>query len=319
VKDQHIPHGRGGEPIEQQGPNVWARYSPRAWGCPLITLSASYAWCERLARRQAGNFYHAFRLLPAPPRRAMCALYAFLRVADDLTDGPEEVAEKSLALTGWRRQLDAALAGDYHHPLHPAFHHTVEHYGIPRRYLEDVLDGVGMDLDTNHYDTFADLYCYCYRVASAVGLACIHIWGFRDERAMSYAESAGIALQLTNILRDLGEDAARGRVYLPREDLERFGYRVEDLEQGRLDEHFRHLMRFQVERARRYYESAEPLAKLLDPAGRAVFLVMLRTYRGLLEAIVQRNYDVFSSRVRLSRLRKLWLAAQVLPLRWGWG
>jgi phytoene synthase len=248
----------------------------------------------------------------------MCALYAFMRVADDLTDGPEAVAEKKQALANWRRQLDAALAGHYHHPLHPAFHHTVAQYGIPRRYLDDVLDGVGMDLNTDRYETFADLYRYCYRVASAVGLACIHIWGFRDERAVVHAESAGIALQLTNILRDLGEDAARGRVYLPREDLERFGYTVEDLEQSRRDERFRRLMCFQVERVRSYYEAALPLADLLDPAERAVCLVMVRTYRGLLEAIEQRDYDVFSSRVRLSRLRKLWLAAQVLPLRWGW-
>jgi 15-cis-phytoene synthase len=278
----------------------------------------SYTWCERLARRQAGNFYHAFRLLPAAQRRAMCALYAFMRIADDLTDGSETVAEKRLALANWRRQLDDTLNGVYSHPLHPAFHHTVERYGIPRRYLDDVLDGVGMDLDTDRYNTFADLYRYCYRVASAVGLACIHIWGFREEQAKGYAEAAGIALQLTNILRDLGEDAGRGRVYLPSEDLERFGYRAADLERGQRDERFRALMCFQVERARSYYESALPLADLLDPAGRAVFLVMLRTYRGLLEAIAERDYDVFSSRVRLSRLRKLWLAAQVLPLRWGW-
>jgi phytoene synthase len=281
-------------------------------------LTQSYAWCERLARTQAGNFYHAFRLLPAPKRRAMCALYAFMRVADDLADGPETVEDKRQALADWRRQLDDALAGVYHHPLHPAFHHTVAQHGIPRRHLDAVLDGVGMDLDADRYDTFADLYRYCYRVASAVGLACIHIWGFADARALEHAEAAGIALQLTNILRDLGEDAARGRVYLPREDLERFGYRIEELQRGERNERFRELMRFQVERARGYYEAAAPLAGLLDAAGRAVFLVMLRTYRGLLEAIERRDYDVFRSRVRLSRLRKLWLAAQVLPLRWGW-
>lgn len=286
---------------------------------PTAQLRAqSYAWCERLARRQAGNFYHAFRLLPLERRRAMCALYAFMRVADDLTDGPEAVAEKREALADWRQQLDRALLGDYHHPLHPAFHHTVVRFGIPRRYLDDVLDGVGMDLDIDRYETFADLYRYCYRVASAVGLACIHIWGFADERAKEHAEAAGIALQLTNILRDLGEDAARGRVYLPCEDLERFGYSIADLQRGQCDERFRALMRFQVDRARGYYEKAASLAELLDPAGRAVFLVMLRTYRGLLEAIVRRNYDVFRSRVRLSRWRKLWLAAQTLPLRWGW-
>ncbi len=287
--------------------------------CHLVTLSSSYAWCERLARRQAGNFYHAFRLLPAARRRAMCALYAFMRVADDLSDGPEAVAEKSLALADWRRQFDAALAGVYHHPLHPAFHHTVEHYRIPRRYLEDVLDGVSMDLDTDHYDTFADLYRYCYRVASAVGLACIHIWGFADARAVEYAESAGIALQLTNILARSGR-GCRSRTSLfaarrPRSlRLSRRGSEARPARRAlpRLDG-------LPGRARRRYYESALPLAKLLDPSGRAVFLVMLRTYRGLLEMIARRDYDVFSSRVRLSRWRKLWLAAQVLPLRWRWG
>ncbi len=271
-----------------------------------------------MARREARNFYHAFRLLPAAKRKAMCALYAFMRVADDLTDDTESVTAKRQALANWRRQMDEALCGVYQHPLHPAFQHTVEHYQIPRRYLVDVLEGVGMDLDIDHYETFADLYRYCYRVASAVGLACIHIWGFTDERALVCAESAGIALQLTNILRDLGEDAARGRVYLPREDLERFGYGIADIRSGRRDEHFRALMAFQVQRASNYYEAAIPLSNYLDPAGRAVFLVMMRTYRGVLEAIVERDYDVFSGRVGLSRLRKLWLAAQVLPLRWGW-
>jgi phytoene synthase len=281
-------------------------------------LAESYAYCERLARAQAGNFYHAFRLLPAGQRRALCALYAFLRVADDLADAPGPPGEKAQPLEDWRRQLHAALAGDYRHPLHPALHHTLTAFAVPPAYLEEVLDGVSMDLDTLEYQTFPELYRYCYRVASAVGLACIHVWGFRDERACRHAEAAGIALQLTNILRDLGEDAARGRVYLPREDLDRFGYPPEALRQGLRNERFRDLMRFQVERARSYYEQAEPLAPLLRPAGRAVFLVMLRTYRGLLEAIVRRDYDVFSSRVRLSRLHKLWLATRALPVRWGW-
>src|SRR5262249_51431274 len=202
------------------------------------------------------------------------------------------------------RQLDLALAGSYTHRLHAALHHTVRAYGIPSQYLIDVLDGVGMDLEPVRYATFADLYPYCYRVASAVGLACIHVWGFEGDEAKAPAEAAGIAFQLTNILRDLAEDAARGRVYLPREDLERFGYAEEQLRRGERDERFRRLMRFQVERARSYYEAARPLAGLLRPAGRAVFLVMACTYRGLLEAIERRDYDVFSGRVRLSRWHK---------------
>jgi phytoene synthase len=283
------------------------------------SLSTSYAWCERLARRHAGNFYHAFRLLPPTQRRAMCALYAFLRVADDIADTPGPAADKVAPLAAWREQLHAALAGVYRHPLHPALHHTVSTYGVPPRHLEEVLDGVAMDLVTDRYDTFADLYPYCYRVASAVGLACIHLWGFTGPDAPAHAEAAGIAFQLTNILRDLGEDAARGRVYLPREDLDRFGYPAEGLGSGRRDDAFRELMRFEVARARGYYDRAEPLTALLRPSGRAVFTVMLRTYRGLLDAIERRGYDVFSSRVRLGRLHKLWLATRALPLRWGWG
>jgi phytoene synthase len=282
------------------------------------TLARSYDYCEDLARREAKNFYHAFRVLPGAQCRAMCALYAFLRVSDDLTDGPEQAAEKQTALEGWRRQFERMLAGEYVHPLHPAFHHAVEKYAIPRQYLDAVLDGVEMDLFQDRYATFADLYRYCYRVASAVGLACIHIWGFADERAKEYAEKAGIGFQLTNILRDLREDKARGRIYLPQEDLERFGYSREQLHCGDRNEAFRALMHFQVERARGYYAAAQPLGILLPPAGRAVFRVMEGTYHGLLDAIEQRDYDVFSRRVSLSRWRKLSLVMQAMPTRLGW-
>jgi phytoene synthase len=281
-------------------------------------LSRSYAYCERLARREAGNFYHAFRVLPNAQRRAMCALYAFLRVSDDLADGPGEPAARRALLDDWRRRFERVLAGEYSHRLHPAFHDAVRRHGIPRVYLDAVLDGVAMDLDCVRYPRFDDLYRYCYRVASAVGLACIHIWGFTDERAEAYAEKAGIAFQLTNILRDLGEDAARGRVYLPAEDLKRFGYAEDRLRRGERDAPFQGLMRFQVERARGYYEAARPLERLLPPPGRAVFLVLSRTYRGLLDAIERRDYDVFSSRVRVPGWRKVGLALRALPVRWGW-
>lgn len=286
--------------------------APLRWG-----TARSYAYCERLAARAAGNFYHAFRLLPSDQRRAMCALYSFLRIADDLSDGDAPADAKRIALAGWRADLHAALLGDYRHPLYPALHDAICRFAIPPRYLEDVLDGVEMDLAVDRYDTFDDLYGYCYRVASAVGLACIHVWGNACPEALAHAEAAGIALQLTNILRDLAEDAARGRVYLPREDLARFGYDESALSQGRVDDNFRALMRFEVERALEYYESAEQLAPLLPPAGRAVFLVMLRTYRGLLDAIVRGGLDVFRRRARLSGWRKLWLVLRALPVRWG--
>jgi phytoene synthase len=280
-------------------------------------LARSYYYCERLARREAGNFYHAFRLLPRDQRRAMCALYAFMRVADDLADQPGDVAVKRLALDEWRRQLHEALDGRYSHRLHPALHDTVRRHGIPVAYLLDVLDGVVMDLDVAQYESFAELYPYCYRVASAVGLSCIHVWGFADPKAKEYAEAAGVAFQLTNILRDLREDAERGRCYLPAEDLRRFGYGPEALRRGERSEAFRALMRFEAERAYAYYHAAGPLAELLPPPGRAVFLVMLRTYRGLLDEIVHRDYDVYAGRVRLGTWHKLWLVAQALPVRWG--
>jgi phytoene synthase len=248
----------------------------------------------------------------------MCALYAFLRIADDLSDEPGEPADKRRAVAGWREGLDRALRGEHVHPIHAALQDTVVRHGIPRVYLDAALDGVEMDLAAVNYTTFAELRQYCYHVASVVGLACIHIWGFRSEKAKGYAENAGIAFQLTNILRDLGEDAGRGRVYLPAEDLRRFGYDSERLRRGERDESFRELMRFEVGRARGFYEAAWPLVPLLEPAGRAVFLVMARTYRGLLDLIERRDFDVFSDRVRLSRWRKLLLAAGALPVRWGW-
>lgn len=281
------------------------------------SLARSYTFCERLARREAGNFYHAFRVLPAPQRRAMSVLYAFLRISDDLSDGPGSCTEKRQLLADWRKTLDRSLSGEHAHDISPALADTVRTFAIPRRYLDEAIDGVTMDLDIDHYDRFTDLYQYCYRVASVVGLACIHIWGFRGEEAKALAEKAGIAFQLTNILRDLREDAERGRVYLPREDLERFGYSEDQLKIGERDEHFRELMRFEVARAREYYDAARPLACYLQRPGRAVFLVMVRTYRGILDAIERRDYDVFRERVRLSGWRKMALVLQVLPVRWG--
>ncbi len=287
--------------------------------CSPAALAASYAASEAVARRAASSFYPAFRVLPAPQRRAMCALYAFLRIADDRSDEPGTADEKRRRLADWRDGLRRCLAGDYAHEIHAALHDTVRRFSIPAEYLWASLDGVEMDLGPVRCATFAELHQYCYRVASVVGLACIHIWGFDGgERAKELAVHAGIAFQLTNILRDLAEDAARDRIYLPGEDLERFKYDPGRLARGERDDHFRALMRFEVARARGYYDAAWPLVPLLHPPGRAVFLVMARTYRALLDVIEQRDYDVFSGRLRVPRWRKLWLALRALPARWGW-
>jgi phytoene synthase len=281
-------------------------------------LASSYHYCKQLARREAGNFYLAFHLLPRPKRLAMCALYAFFRVADDLADQDAPAEEKRQRLVSWRDQLQQALLGRFSHPIHAALHDSVLKFGIPMQHLEQVLDGVVMDLDVARFSTFADLYPYCYRVASAVGLACIHVWGYSDEHAKKHAEAAGIAFQMTNILRDLDEDVKRGRVYLPQEDLKRFHYAEVQLERRERNGHFMELMRFEVERTKTYYDKAWPLVDYLDRPGRAVFLTMARTYRALLKLIEDREYDVFSRPIRLSALRKAGLALQALPVRWGW-
>ena len=289
-------------------------------GCIAMTaaLSRSYQYCAELTRREAGNFYPAFLLLPGSQRRAMCALYTFMRIADDLSDEPMPTTVKKQMLADWRGGLREALTGRYRHPAHPALHETVERYRIPVRYLEAVIDGVEMDLEPVAYQTFEELRNDCWHVASVVGLSCIHIWGFRGADALRYAEDAGIAFQLTNILRDLGEDAGRGRIYLPQEDLDRFGFDANRLRHGVIDEPFRALMRFEIQRARDYYRRGWRLVPRLSAPGQAVFAMMARTYRELLHEIKMRDYDVFSSRVHVPRWKKLLFALLALPMRFEW-
>ena len=267
-------------------------------------LARSYAYCEKLARREAGNFYHAFRVLPNRQRRAMCALYAFCRVADDLSDGPGTPTEKRVALLAWRKDLRLAISGRYNHPLHPAFHHTIASYRIPVAYIEAVLDGVEMDLEPVAYVSISQLERYCYRVASAVGLACIHIWGLCRAASPGIGGESRHSFSADEYPRDLGEDAARGRVYLPSEDLEQHGYSAESLRR-RTYRHVSRLMPFQVERARGFCRGRRSAFAIPGASPGAIFWIMTRTYRGLLDAIESRDYDVFSSRVRVSTWRKL--------------
>jgi phytoene synthase len=251
--------------------------------------------------------------LPRPKRDATTALYAFLRVTDDLADEPGDPAAKRAKLAEWRTRLDGALSGTFTHRVHAALADAVRTFAIPPQYLHDVLDGVESDLDPTPFATFADLDAYCHRVASAVGLACLHIWG-NGGGCEKAAGAAGVAFQLTNVLRDLGEDLARGRVYLPRDELARFGCPpVTWRERGPA---FRAMMRFQVERARGYYDEARPLDALLSTEGRAVVRLMTGMYRGLLDEIERRDYDVFTARVRVGRLTKLRLLAGAWLVKW---
>ncbi|HJZ59112.1 MAG TPA: phytoene/squalene synthase family protein, partial [Gemmataceae bacterium] len=263
----------------------------------VLSTRHSFAACRELTRRARSSFPLAFRLLPPAKRRAMDTLYAFMRVTDDLADEPGGGRQ---ALGRWRAALAGALRGEFSHPVHPALRDTVERFDIPPRDLFDVIDGVETDLEPVRFATFADLYPYCYRVASAVGLACVRVWGLRPGASHADAgppaEAAGIAFQLTNILRDLGEDLARGRVYLPQDELARFDCPPEAWRKPAHAAAFRELMRFQVDRAREFYRRGEPLDRLLSPDGRAVFRVMAGIYRGLLDAIEASGFDVFARR-----------------------
>jgi phytoene synthase len=275
-------------------------------------LQVSYEFCETLARREARNFYCAFLLLPAQERRSMCALYAFLRHTDDLADEPARPVDKARALDAWRRELDLALAGlGTAWSGFPALSDTVARHKIPADLLLKAIDGVSMDIEPRRFATFDDLTDYCYHVASVVGLSCLHIWGYRSEggRAERLAESCGIALQLTNIIRDVGEDARNGRVYLPEEDLERFGVREEQLAvRERSSPKIRELLAFEGQRAYDHYQHAKRLVPLVDPVGRPVLKTIVGIYWALLDQIARREYDVLGRRIAVPAWRKFAIA-----------
>lgn len=281
----------------------------------MTELEASYRHCERVARRRARNFYYSFLALPRPKRRAMCALYAFMRECDDLSDG-ERASREGLAR--WRAQLDEALAGGSPpHPLWPAFLDTVQRYRIPPECLYGMIEGVAGDLEPRRFETFDELYRYCYLVASVVGIATIHVFGFSDQRAPRLAERCGIAFQLTNILRDVGEDARNGRVYLPREDMERFGVTEAMLAAPAASAELRRLLAFEAARARAYYQEAEPLAGMVEPDSRHALWALVEIYRRLLGRIEQRGYEVLASRVRLPAIEKAAIAVRAMLARRG--
>lgn len=278
-------------------------------------LIASYRSAESVARSRS-NFYYSFVVLPAEKRRAFCAVYAFMRYCDDISDGDAGIRDKRKLLQDWRSQLKAAYSGEIQeNPILPAFRDAVHRFSIPEQYFHWIIDGEEMDLEIFQYETFEDLYKYCFRVASAVGLVCLHIFGFRDERAKMLAEQCGIAFQLTNILRDIREDAERGRIYLPLEDLKRFRYEEEELRRGIQNERFRQLMRFEAERAREYYIGARNLLPLIDESSRPALWAMIEIYERILNRIVQQRFDVFQNRIRLTSREKAFVAIKAIGIR----
>ncbi len=277
---------------------------------------ASYRCAEDVARRRARNFYYSFVVLPPAKRRALCAVYAFMRFCDDISDGSAEIGDKRKSLAVWRNRLDAAARGELDgSPILPAFHHTLRTFSIPAEYFHWIIDGAEMDLTRSRYESFEDLYQYCFHVASAVGLVCLQIFGFKDDRAPKLAEQCGIAFQLTNILRDIKEDAAMGRIYLPGEELQRFHLSDDDLRAGVRDGRFLELMAFQSQRASGYYARARGLLPLVESDSRAALWAMMEIYERLLGKIVRCRFDVFGRRIRLSSAEKATIAVRALFMR----
>jgi phytoene synthase len=275
-----------------------------------MTVTESYAWCERVAREQAKNFYSSFLLLPSAQRLAMCAVYAFMRYCDDLSDD-DRIADRAAAISRWRGDLENALAGRSvtDHPVWPAFIDTVARFQIPHQYFFDMIAGVSSDLEPRRIQTFDELYGYCYQVASVVGLTIIHIFGFDSPDALKLAEKCGIAFQLTNIIRDVREDRDKDRVYLPAEDFARYGVSAEAFEPAGK---FREMLAFEAGRARDYYRQSLPLIAMVHARSRASLKVLIRIYSTLLDRIVASNYDVLNRRIRLSTGEKVWILLRSL-------
>jgi len=275
-----------------------------------MTIEESYSYCERLARKQAKNFYLTFLLLSAPRRRAMCAIYAFMRYCDDLSDG-EGVADRAGEIAKWRQELHCTLAGrPPGHPIWPAFADAVECFSIPHQYFDEMIDGVSSDLEPRRLETFDELYRYCYQVASVVGLTIIHVFGFDSPGALPLAEKCGVAFQITNILRDVKEDAEKGRIYLPDEDLRRFGVTPDALRETAPSEPLRALLEFEARRARALYTESLPLIGMIQPASRASMRALIGIYSCLLDKIVASGYDVLARRIRVPNWQKLWILAR---------
>lgn len=282
-----------------------------------ITLEDSDYYCHELMRLAAGNFYYGMSLLPKPKRSAMFALYAYMRQIDDIADGAVDagvsvdVARERLEL--WRRQTHASMMGEAPiHPIFPSLREAVRQFAIPLDLFDAAIDGQLQDLVQKRYETFAALKQYCYRVASTVGIAAVYIWGFRDTRALKLADDRGVALQLTNILRDVREDFSRGRIYLPSDELARFGVDLPRVCRGGGTHAFESLMRFQIERAMEFYRRSEELDQLIQPDARMTLAIMTGIYRGILERIAERPLAVLSGKVSLSSGAKLGEVARQL-------
>ncbi len=265
-------------------------------------------YCEDKAASSGSSFYYSFRFLPKDKRRAITALYAFCREVDDVVDECSDMNVARTTLNWWRSEVAAIYGGVPQHPVGQALKPLVQQFNLPQEHLLEIIDGMEMDLAQHTYDDFKSLQLYCYRVASVVGLLAAEIFGYTDRKTLKYAHDLGIAFQLTNIIRDVGEDARRGRIYLPLDELAQFGVHTRDILEARETEEFRKLMQFQVERARRFYQQALEQLPAADRKAQRTGLVMAAIYHATLEQVVASGCHVLKERVSLGTGYKLWLA-----------
>lgn len=298
-----------------------AQQVPLPWTPARPQLVMAYSVCKGITRRAAKNFYYAFLVLPRHKREALCAVYAFMRRCDDITDDPTlSLPQRRQKLDIWLDALHSAQQGQpTDDPILLALTDAQRRYSIPAGLLDELAHGTAMDVEegapsaqignvpglTVQYNTFDDLQLYCYRVASVVGLVCIHVFGYRDPAAEILAERCGLAFQMTNIIRDVKEDVGMGRVYLPAEDLARFGLNAAELLTKPDAARFRPLLSLEADRAREFYASGDALIPYVSEDSQPALWALVTIYRRLLEKIAEKQYDVFSSRVGLSRWEKL--------------
>lgn len=272
-------------------------------------LATAYDHCARIVRSSGSSFAAAFWMLPAERRRALHAVYAFCRLADDIADDPEVREDRTLLIARWRDELSAAYLGKSEHPVGIALGDAVHRFRLPQEIFFELLHGVESDLRGETIERFEDLRLYCYRVASTVGLLVVRLLGCRSPGAYAYAETLGIAVQLTNVLRDVGADASSGRIYLPREDLERFGVTKESVLAREPSEELRLLLAFEAERARIHFERATQLLPAEDRRRLRAAQAMGAIYRTLLGELHRRGFPCLEAPIRLSKPRRLAIAA----------
>jgi 15-cis-phytoene synthase len=272
-------------------------------------------YCQQKAAASGSSFYYSFLFLPAERRRAITALYAFCREVDDVVDETHDPQLAATKLAWWRQEIGNLFAGNPQHPVTKALAAFKNQFSIGERHLNEIVDGMEMDLTQTRYLDWPGLERYCYRVASVVGLLAAGIFGYRDARTLEYARQLGIAFQLTNIIRDVGEDARKNRIYLPMEDLKRFGVPAADILNANETEGLKKLLAFEASRAKQFYENAFKALPAIDRRAQRPGLIMASIYRALLDEIERDGFHVLKEKTSLTPLRKFWIAWRT----WVWG